>query len=226
MSRLNAETALARLRAFLERAALPPGARLPAERALAARLGCSRQTLRAALAALEQQGEIWRHVGQGTFLGPRPHGIPVRENVLLQATSPGQLMQARLMIEPSVAAQAARTATAADIRYLRELVARGRRAGSRADCEAEDAAFHRGISETARNPVILGVLDYLAGARRRAPWQQEWERTYRRIGRSEFTGLHSDQHAGIVDAIAARDPRRAEQAMRLHLETIGRAMTP
>lgn len=200
------------------------GTRLPAERALAAELGCSRQSLRAALAVLEAEGLLWRHVGQGTFLGPRPPGLPVRETVLLTATSPAQLMQARRMVEPPVAAEAAQRATPADVAHLSGLVAQGRRARNRPEAEQADAAFHRAVAETARNPVLLGLLDYLSGARRRAAWQQEWERTYRRTGVEEFTRLHSDQHAAVVAAIAAADAPGAEAAMRTHLDTITAAI--
>ncbi|SLN71264.1 FadR/GntR family transcriptional regulator [Oceanibacterium hippocampi] len=224
MTRSNAGAVLAGLRRLLDEDAPLPGARLPAERELAARFGCSRQTLRTALSVLEEAGEIWRHVGQGTFRGPRPRGHPVRENILVQATSPQQLMRARLMMEPPVAAEAARAASSADIGYLRGLVQAGQLARSRGECEQADARFHRGIAETAGNPVLLGLLDYLAGARRRAAWQQEWERTYRRVGASEFTGLHCEQHGIIVDAIVRRDPAGASEAMRIHLETIERVM--
>lgn len=201
-----------------------PGDRLPTERALAADLGCSRQTLRGALAALEAEGEVWRHVGKGTFRGTPPRGHPVRETVALQAVSPEQLMQARLMVEPAVAAEAARRASAQDAAYLSELVAQGRRSRTRGEAEEADTRFHRGLAEAARNPILLGLLDYLCRARRRAAWQQEWDRTYRRIGVSEFTGLHSDQHQAVVDAIAGADTGAASDAMARHLETITASM--
>ena len=85
---------------YLAKAGLQPGDKLPPERELSGVLGCSRETLRRALAALEIRGELWRHVGQGTFLGVRPPGHPVREAILVQGASPMQLMQARLTIEP------------------------------------------------------------------------------------------------------------------------------
>ncbi len=224
MPRQNKAAILARLRAMLEARDMTPDRQLPDERALSAALGCSRQTLRQALFTLESEGAIWRHVGQGTFVGPRPDGHPIREAVLLQATSPLQLMQARLIIEPPIAAEAARVATPADLDRLRHIVAEGRRARSRAECERHDAAFHRAVAEIARNPILLGLLDYLAGARRRAAWQQQWDRTYRRIGASEFTGLHCDQHAVVVEAMAGQNHARSEDAMRRHLQVIAQAI--
>ncbi len=66
----NSERAiLERLREMLvsDRFATPK--RLPPERTLASDLGISRAVLRKALATLEREGKIWRHVGRGTFIG-------------------------------------------------------------------------------------------------------------------------------------------------------------
>jgi DNA-binding FadR family transcriptional regulator len=220
----RSEQVLVELRRWLDDRGLAAGDRLPAERTLARELGCSRETLRAALAVMERANEVWRHVGQGTFYGPRPLGHPIRENILIQGASPLQLMQARRIIEPSVAGEAAGLASAPEVAYLSDLVAQGRRATTRAACERVDAAFHRAIAEATANPILLGLLDYLAGARRHAAWQREWELTYRRLGVTEFTGRHSDQHQAIVDAIARNDPGGAAEAMRDHLDTIFEAM--
>ncbi len=216
--------ALSGLRAVVAEWGAEVGARLPPERELARQLGCSRETLRAALQVLEREGEIWRHVGQGTFCGPRPLGHPIREQILVQGAAPMQLMQARQTIEPSLAAEAARLATPEQAAYLAELAQRGRKARTRPESEQLDAAFHRGIAEVTGNPILLGLLDYLAGVRRHAAWQREWELTYRRLGVTEFTERHSAQHEAIAAAISGRDPERAAAAMRLHLETISDAM--
>jgi len=215
---------LAELRKNLDSERMAPGDRLASERDLSRRLGCSRETLRGALVEMEKAGEIWRHVGQGTFFGARPLGHSIHENVLAGSATPLQLMQARLTVEPSVAAQAARLATAPELAYLTNLVRRGECAKSRTECEQLDAAFHRGIAEVTGNPILLGLLDYLAAVRRHAAWQREWEITYRRLGVTEFTSRHSKQHQAIVDAIAERDPDAASAAMRIHLDTISKAM--
>lgn len=224
MPRVSRREAIDRLRRRLEAEGAEPGARLPSERDLALLLGCSRETLRAALDALEAKGAVWRHVGRGTFAGARPPGRPIRDRLLLEATSPKDLMDARLALEPGVAAAAARRASGPEITYLRARVTAGRSARDRAACEPADDRFHRAIAEVADNPILVGMLSYLSRARQRTVWQREWDRTYRRLGAEEFRGEHSRQHEGIVDAIAAGDPDGAEHAMRTHLQTISREM--
>ncbi len=45
-------------------------------------------------------------------------------------------------------------------------------------------------------------------------------RTYRRVGVAEFTQVHGDQHALVVNAIAAGDGPAAHRAMAHHLEAV------
>jgi DNA-binding GntR family transcriptional regulator len=49
---------------------------------------------------------------------------------------------------------------------------------------------------------------------------REWDRTYRRVGVAEFTQVHGDQHALVVNAIAAGDGPAAHRAMAHHLEAL------
>jgi len=173
---------------------------------------------------LEKENEVWRHVGQGTFYGPRPATAPLRENFLVQATSVQELVQARYLIEPVVAAEAARRATELDVVKLNDCVAFGRDRPDRFECQKADNSFHQTIATVARNPILSSTLTFLSDARRRSSWQSQWDRTYRHIGINEFKGLHSDQHQCIVDAIERNDPEAAEAEMRAHLEAITDAL--
>ena len=65
-------TVVTQLRGYLAQIQLPDDGRLPPERELAAALGVSRTELRKALDVLESEGQLWRHVGKGTFVGSRP----------------------------------------------------------------------------------------------------------------------------------------------------------
>lgn len=215
---------MARLRDHLAAIEARAGTRLPPERDLAIQLGCSRQTLRSCLDDLEVEGSIWRHVGQGTFLGRRPVARPIRDTVLIEAASPDDLMAARLLLEPRVAAAAAERASRSDVAFLRDRVCAGQTARDRAACETADDAFHAAIARVAGNPVLIGFLTFLSGARRRSAWQREWDRTYRRLGEDEFRVEHSRQHQEIVDAIESGDAPAAAAAMERHLLTIRRAL--
>lgn len=220
----SVKVVLADLRLRLDKLAPVAGDRLPPERELSAILECSRETLRVCYATLEIEGEIWRRVGQGTYRGSRPTHMPIRETLLVEGATPLDLMTARLLLEPQVASEAALHADASDVAHLRAKVSEGRAAGDRAACEQADDAFHRAVAETSRNPVLIGFLIYLSGARRRVTWQREWDRTYRSIPPDEFQTIHSEQHDAVVDAIAAANQEDAARAMRDHLRIIEAAM--
>ena len=73
-----------------------PQSRLPSERELAKQLAVSRMSLRTGLERLEADGRIWRHVGQGTFVGPRPEMPPKQLGFITANTSPAEVLEARL----------------------------------------------------------------------------------------------------------------------------------
>jgi len=156
--RSDKKTAQEILWRVIEERAPAPGDRLPPERVLKDFVGCSRETLRAALAALEAEGEIWRHVGQGTFRGRAPIGRPMKDTLLLEATTPSDLMDARRLLEPQDATAAAMRRIQDDIVLLRRRVAEGRAARDRAACERADDAFHQTIAQVARNPLLIALL--------------------------------------------------------------------
>ena len=220
MRRTSRSDGEARLAAYFEHRALVPGDRLPAERVLARELGISRELLRAGLQRWEADGKLHRSVGQGTFWGRTPSGRPVRDTVLIEATSPHDIMDARLMLEPEIAAAAARTITPEATAHLRHTVIVCREARDLAACEAADSAFHVAVARAAGNPVLQSFLAFLSDMRRRAVWQQGWDRTYRTIGLEEFRSTHAAQHGAVFEAIAAREPEAARTAMRDHLEAV------
>lgn len=215
-----AKTVLARLRAHLAARDYGPQDRLEPERVLAAKLGCSRETLRAALATLEGEGLIWRHVGQGTFMGPRPTQAPVRAAVLFEMASAVDLLGARLLVEPPIAGAAAAAATAGQVAGLRRLAAESGAAANFPAYERADAAFHEAIARASGNPLLVAVLDLLSAARGRARWQREHAATSRRVREREYAAQGGRMHAAIVDAIAAGDAEWAHRAMHDHLHTI------
>lgn len=214
----DASAAAARLKDFLAGAAVSADGRLPPERELAGRLGVSRSDLRKALAELEADGVIWRHVGKGTFVGARPVDTVADVAALTRRTNPSEVMQARLTIEPEMARLAALHATSADIAELRSCIARSRQAETWRQYEAWDNRFHRAVGEATRNALLLGLLDTLTAVRRAVTW-----------GRLRYNPVRPDpahhsfeEHEAIVAAIAERDAAAAAGAMRTHIRSVER----
>ena len=135
--------------------AVAPGDRLPAERELAETFGVSRSSLRQALKVLEIMGVISQHVGHGTYLASDAHrilGEPMEFLILLDGISFHELMEARLIVEPSLAARAAERASVDDIAEIRrELTAM--ETGDSARLTAHDLLFHQAIFRAAGNRV-------------------------------------------------------------------------
>jgi DNA-binding FadR family transcriptional regulator len=219
-TRLSTSNATRRLRAHLRQQAYAPQDKLEPERVLAPKIGCSRETLRGALGVLEKEGLIWRHVGQGTFIGPRPAHEPIRPSVLAEMASPADVLDARLLIEPPIAGEAALRATADEIALLRGHALRSSEAPDWQAYEQADDAFHKGIARITGNPLLIAFLDVLSSVRGRARWQRQHDLAFRRARKKEYAAQQGRMHLAIVEALAARDPEAARQAMLDHLSAI------
>src|SRR5262249_5698395 len=103
---------------LISEGSLAPGHRLPAERELAEMFGVSRSSLRQALKVWYIMGVSWQRVGDGTYSNPAALSIlaePMEFLILLDGLSFHELMEARLIVEPELAARAAARAAPEDI---------------------------------------------------------------------------------------------------------------
>src|SRR5690606_28313344 len=94
---------------------------------LAEMVGVSRSSLRQALKVLVSMGVITQRVGSGTRLNPAAASIlaePLQFLILLDGITFEELMEARLIVEPKLAARAAERATADDVKALKRAIAR------------------------------------------------------------------------------------------------------
>ena len=141
---------------------LEPGGRLPAERELAETFGVSRSSLRQALKVLEIMGVISQRVGDGTYLNTGADAIlrePMEFLILLDGISSHELMEARLLVEPELAARAAIRASEEDIAEIaRELRAMEAAKTDHAKLVAHDLLFHQAIFQAAGNRVTSLVF--------------------------------------------------------------------
>lgn len=209
------QTALAALRTFLVEEGLTLNERLPPERDLCRALGMSRSQLRKGLAVLEAEGQIWRHVGRGTFVGPRP--IPNLSDVelLTSLTSPTAVMEARMAVEPQLARLASLHGTEADFAEMRQCNRRCRSARGWRFYEAWDHNFHQAVAAATQNRLLISLFDTLNVVRRTVVWGQLRTSEVPPPDHASFA-----EHDAIYDAIAGRDPERAAESMRAHLKTV------
>ncbi|WP_265518280.1 FadR/GntR family transcriptional regulator [Nitratireductor luteus] len=211
------DATLVQLRAWLTRHDFPPDTRLPAERELCEILGVSRGDLRKALATLEAEGQLWRHVGKGTFTGARKAEVMSLSDIDRE-TNPAEVMRTRLLIEPIIAREAALNATSKHIEALRRCIRRTHQAATWRQYETADNELHRCLAEAANNRLLLALFDALNAVRRAVVWG---------LLRSNTDRPPSDHHSfaehdRIVTAIEQRDLDGASQAMYRHLRAVER----
>jgi DNA-binding FadR family transcriptional regulator len=212
----SSNLALGRLRALLDEGSFDAGQRLPPERVLAAQIGIGRRALRRALEVLEAEGRIWRHQGKGTFLGPRPVHSRTGLEELSSRTSPLEVMDVRLEIEPALARLAALRASNGDTERLLRIADKIASSTDADALELWDGALHRAIAEAAGNNLLLAIFDMVDRVRQDVGWQVLRERARSKDRQSAYV----EQHRRVIAAIAQREAHAAEQAMREHLELV------
>lgn len=212
----RSSAALVQVRAYLAHADLPEGHRLPPERRLCGVLGISRGELRKALAVLEDEGQLWRRVGKGTFVGGPPLAEARDLAQITGSTNPSEVMEARLLLEPEIAREAALHASADDVARMRACLVSSRESETWRQYESWDNQLHRNIAEASGNAALVYLFDTLNAIRRAVAWG----RLRPRASRPPADHHSFAEHAAIVAAIEDRDRVAAAACMRAHLQTV------
>ena len=212
------------LRSLVATGEFSVGQRLPAERDLAVQLGVSRPSVREALIALEVEGMIEVRTGSGIYVragasesgkGRMTEQVRHGEDAASQEWGPLEVMFARGLLEPDIAALAAQRASRADLNAIAAGLRQMRRQADRGEVPREgDQVFHLAIARASGNGVLLDTLERY--------WQARHGPLFERLG-DYFEGPESWQvaiteHEAVLDAIQARDPRGAKRAMQRHLK--------
>lgn len=175
--------------------------------ALSRELEVSQTPLREALARLEHTGLVEREALRGYRVAPAMTRIEVE-----------QLTEARLLLEPPLAREAAQRRTAGFVEALREALEEFERSAEVADVQTEgfdlywrsDDRFHALIAAQSGNKFLELACGALAG-------QVQRFRLFSKIGRTG-AGAAAPEHRAIYDAIAAGDGADAERMMRAHIQ--------
>jgi GntR family transcriptional repressor for pyruvate dehydrogenase complex len=201
----------------IERGDLKEGDQLPAERELALQFGVSRTAVREAVKALREKGLVEAYPGRGTFItSETSNSIRLTFDRMIKS-GPREgtlhLVEVREILEPEIAALAAKRVTEESLNELREAIAIMDGAKGDPDSFIEaDLDFHLALAEAAANPLILSLIDSIVGVLR-----EQRLRIFQVDGGPERGQYH---HKRILEAIENHDALGAREAMRAHLRQV------
>lgn len=196
-----------------------PGQQLPNERQLAEMFGSSRQQVRDALLILQEAGLVTRKVGSGTFLAENVPAIIERMDAEVDVHAVHEhsfleTVEARLILEPGVAALAARNISEGQLDRLRAALEAVREPASWLEFKSRIYLFARTYYEASGNSFLLWTFDQILAAR--VDHKFDGHRENGTV--AEIVRRHSyDQLILIFRAIADGDEARAEGVTRSYL---------
>jgi GntR family transcriptional regulator, hexuronate regulon transcriptional repressor len=191
----------------------PVGARLPAERELAATYNVSRPTVREAMIALEVQGLVEVRVGSGAYV----RRMPGKEDIPGFNITAFELTEARLIFEGEAAALAASQITDEEVAEIAALVEAIAEENLQPDgAERADRDFHLAIARATRNTAILNAIEHLWELRSTSPEAALLHEKARTANIKPVV----DEHTAVLNALRNRDPGAARAAMYAHLSQV------
>lgn len=214
---MSRESLAAHLEEQILAGSLPAGSKLPSERQLTERFGVSRPIVREALRMLAERSLVEIRPGRGTYVrGMRAtDAAGVLDSLYRRSqATPRDLVEARTMLECTAAALAAERATAEDLNRIDAALARFDRASTVVEQARYDLVFHLAIAQAAHNPVVETMFGSITSL--------TVDLMLRSLSDRVVTDASVPFHAEIAEAIRARDPNRAYQAMTEHLSVASR----
>jgi GntR family transcriptional regulator, transcriptional repressor for pyruvate dehydrogenase complex len=190
----------------------PVGSKLPTEPELMAQLAVGRSTLREAMRVLAHMGLVDVRAGDGTYVcAPPPEAEPLGQR--LRRAKIFEVYEVRHTLERECVRLAAQRRDEEDIARLQEAVQK-RRALLAPEHEQEfidvDITFHIAIADATKNAVLADLYRAFVNVHRDA-WMQA----------NRVPGLNEQGqvlHEKIAEAIAQRDPQRAQRLMEKMLD--------
>lgn len=185
--------------------------RLPAERNLAEEFGVSRGTIRSVLDLLEQQNLVTRQVGSGTYV---THREMIDQQEISRITSPLEMVEVRIAIEPQMVRLAIANASSQDLEELHSALRQCEACGGDAEQFARaDTAFHMALAHCSRNKLIYWLYERISEVRRHSQWRQMKQK----LLTPDRIDFYNRQHRALYQAIAARDTATAAQMIKNHM---------
>jgi GntR family transcriptional regulator, transcriptional repressor for pyruvate dehydrogenase complex len=195
-----------------------PGDTLPSEGQLAQSLGVSRLTLREATRSLQARGLLEISQGRRPTVAA-PNGTLVGDffqtSVRRDSRALLDLLEVRRALEVHIALLAAKRAGKSDIADMEMSIDAMRTGGEQPQAfHAADVRFHENLAGASGNRLLVFLIEALA-----EPLAESRLQSF--AGHQSRGGTVEDviqQHETILNAVKARNPKAAAQAMREHLQ--------
>ena len=192
------------------------GERLPSERELGDKFKVSRTVIREAVRSLAARGLVRVTSGRGVEVNEfGSRGVAASMSLLVRGHKGldyGKVNEVRTAVEVQVAGLAAQRARPEDLERLHELCADHQRSleeGNLAAASEFDFQFHRELTRSSDNELLLAMLDSISEVLREVRAQSIAEP---HVGEE---GLRA--HRRILKCVIARKPQAAREAMAAHL---------
>lgn len=207
------------LRQYIVDGKVKPGEKLPPERVLAEMFGTSRPPIREALSALEMMGLVESRTGYGTVVREMPaESKPIGS--IAGESSPYEVMEARLTIEPEIARMACERATAEDIQAVKVVLDRMKEAQAATDYDAynqADADFHLAVAKASHNDMLQKVGLVINVGMREKLWQALKRSSLKVPSNIE---RYTEEHAAIFQCIVDRNSDRIVKLVYDHISSV------
>ena len=190
---------------------IKPGDKFPPEAVLAVQMNVGRSSIREAFRVFQILGVTEAKPGRGTILvNTAPLFALTDWSEFTSTDLINDIVEARLVLEPLIAAMAAKRADAAGISRIKDAIEAGRKAiGNEAASIQTSLDFHTAVSEASGNQTLLLATRLLRSL------YFESTRFSRRDPVSYSTLL--EDHEKIFTAIRNHDPKAAMAASEKHM---------
>lgn len=205
------------IRSLITSGQLKPGDKLPPERKLAEKFGVGRSVVRDAIRKLEFYGIVKTQPQSGTVIAGM--GIVALEGLItdvlnIEESDFNSLVETRVLLEVNAAGKAAERRTSDDIIVLRKaLDAYITKVSSGESAVEEDLLFHIKIAEASGNKVLKSLMLIIT---------PDIVKNFTRLNvcKDDRVERTVQEHRDILNHIVNQDVKKAEEAMRLHLNDI------
>lgn len=196
----------------IQRGDYPVSSKLPSEFELAELMGVSRPSIREALSALQAMSIIESRPGSGNYILRKPSSSDETATVHLIESETGclEVMEARGVLEPPIAALVATKASGDIVARLRESISDMRENASKDDFDAyfdADKQFHIALADAVGNALITAALAPLLDTMDQRVYR-EFTRHYYLKNVDDIQHV-VDLHQEILGAIMVRDGETA-----------------